>query len=321
MRKAVIAIAALGLPTLLLVGCPPSFSDFCTGVADCRFDATVQSDAADAGIDAEPECDPDGLFTLQNVDGITDLPWRARHAYFSPDEKTIYFQASLVDGGTYDLYMATRESRAAAFESKDIVPISKISAADIDDVDPAISDDQLTIVFGRGTQRGAGLFMATRSTPTAMFENEQELATLNSGMNEGNPYLALDGGELWFASDRPDGGENNSRLYRALVGGGHFLDASASVVTLPAPFGKATSPVLSVDGRILFFSTFTSVYEARRDSIEDPFKAPRELTELKDRAHEYPSWVSPDGCRLYFHSSDPQIKIYVAVRAPRKTDR
>ena len=323
MRKAVIAIVAFGLPPLLLVGCPPSFSDLCMGVAECSFgDATVQSDAADAGMDAEPECDPDGAFTLdENVEVIPNFPsWRARHVSFSSDEKTVYFHAS-PDGGQYDLFVGTRQSRSLPFEPKDIHPIPEISAADIDDVDPAVSDNELTIIFSRETQQSASLFMAMRSNRTGTFEKEEELTSLNSAKDEGNPYLAFDGGELWFASDRPDGGDGNSRLYRALAGGDHFRGANAMPVKLPAPITKVTSPVLSADGKILFFSTFGLAYEVRRDSIDQVFTAPaRVLNELGNTKFVYPSWVSPDGCRLYIHRSGPPIKIQVAVRAPKKTD-
>src|SRR5262249_21613885 len=154
MRKAIIAIGALGLPTFLLVGCPPSFSDFCTGVAECNLaDATLQSDAADSGIDAEPECDPDGAFKLEDLKGITNVPppWRAPHTYFSPDEKTVYFNGS-PDGGQYDLFVPTRDSRSVPFELKNVRIISELSQPDVDEADPVVSDDQRTMIFDRPTQ-------------------------------------------------------------------------------------------------------------------------------------------------------------------------
>jgi len=44
--------------------------------------------------------------------------------------------------------------------------------------------------------------------------------------------------------------------------------------------------------------------------VNDAFSALVNVVELNTDSSQAPGWVSPDGCRLYFHSSDVQAADY-----------
>jgi hypothetical protein len=44
------------------------------------------------------------------------------------------------------------------------------------------------------------------------------------------------------------------------------------------------------------------IWIARRASVNDPFGAPANVSELNTANNDQPGWLSPDGCRLYLYS-------------------
>jgi hypothetical protein len=55
----------------------------------------------------------------------------------------------------------------------------------------------------------------------------------------------------------------------------------------------------------------------KRASTSDTFDPPVDVRELNTGDREWPSWVSPDRCRIYFNrQAGSFLKIYVAERAP-----
>jgi len=150
---------------------------------------------------------------------------------------------------------------------------------------------------------------------------------LNSPVFDGTPFLTSDAGELWFTSDRDAG---RHQIFRAFAADNWFADAAViPVPSLTAPPTLDLSPVLSSDGKTLFFATdasgdkaFRDIWEAHRDLTDQDFKAARPVAELNlPDATEYPSWLSPDGCRLYMTRNGPsgaKRNIYVAERPAKK---
>jgi len=239
-------------------------------------------------------------------------------ARLSPDEKTIYFRAK-PDGGWDHLFTATRASRDEPFGPPK--PLSSLNSS-LADGDPTVSGDQLRVVFSRTDPTHtatADLFIAARSKPTDPFGAPDAMVSLNGPVLDGNPFLASDGGELWFES----GDVPTYHLFRALAGEHGFQDSGR--IPVPSPVlgsTRETCPVLSFDGKVLFLTAQVAgksgndIWEARRNSIDEDFQPARHVTELSDAGSEGASWLSPDGCRLYlFHSSPAQI--FMAER-PRK---
>jgi len=65
------------------------------------------------------------------------------------------------------------------------------------------------------------------------------------------------------------------------------------------------------------------IWRATRARRSDPWTEVTNVAELNTGSSEVPDWLSPDGCRLYFHSdraAPPEntllTDIYVAERAP-----
>jgi hypothetical protein len=52
-----------------------------------------------------------------------------------------------------------------------------------------------------------------------------------------------------------------------------------------------------------------------RTSRDLPFRAPVFLSELDTPEEEFPQWISPDGCRLYFGRASSLNFLFVGERA------
>jgi dipeptidyl aminopeptidase/acylaminoacyl peptidase len=95
------------------------------------------------------------------------------------------------------------------------------------------------------------------------------------------------------------------------------------------PGGGAYSPTLSPDELTLYFASSRTletrcasmlddeIWQANRATTADPFAHPRPIAELSTHRPEWPSWLSPDGCRLYFtrQSARSDADLYVAEKA------
>lgn len=59
------------------------------------------------------------------------------------------------------------------------------------------------------------------------------------------------------------------------------------------------------------------IWMTKRAAASDPFEPPLNVQELNTSALEWPDWLSPDNCRLYFDRDGATgRRIYVAERAP-----
>jgi hypothetical protein len=135
---------------------------------------------------------------------------------------------------------------------------------------------------------------------------------------EGNPYVTPDGGALYFHSYR----NYNFDIYRARrTATGFDPPESLSINTA----GTESVPVVSPDEKTIYFYRDgdipgpKGIWMATRESATDPFGMPVSLAELEvPYPPASPTWISPDGCRLYFQEVDPQygFGIYVAERLP-----
>lgn len=83
------------------------------------------------------------------------------------------------------------------------------------------------------------------------------------------------------------------------------------------------NPVTTADELTMYASATTSsdptshVYVATRASTNDPFIGFTPVHELDSSEGEYPSWISPDRCRLYLSRRvGGQWDVYVASRSP-----
>ena len=94
---------------------------------------------------------------------------------------------------------------------------------------------------------------------------------------------------------------------------------------LPVPgtdlpsFAEA-APVVREDEREIFFAAGTSVasfdiYPATRADAAAPFDAPIKVDALSTNGIDYPVWIAPDGCELYYiNKANNVATLFVAKR-------
>jgi Tol biopolymer transport system component len=113
---------------------------------------------------------------------------------------------------------------------------------------------------------------------------------------------------------------NDERIYRAPIGPCGIL---APVAVPVGTFnGGAGLPVVTPDELTIYFTSPAGgtgdIYVAHRAAMTDPFGEPSIVSELdSSTTNEEPSWVSADGCDLYFSSDragGSGYDLYVAHR-------
>jgi dipeptidyl aminopeptidase/acylaminoacyl peptidase len=240
------------------------------------------------------------------------------NAWLSPDELTIYYGAVAPAGiGGQDIYVATRASRDAAFGAG--VLLSGVNSAD-DEGKIALTADGLTAYLAVG--QPGDLYTASRASVTAAFDALTPVAGLNTAENDAGPWISPDGRTIYFHSHRT----RPVRIYRATRSTGPF--------GAPEPVGELFSnhgdgdPVVSADGLSIYFASGRpgdvprwDVWVATRSSTSDGFGAPVAIDAVNEAGKiTWPTWISPDNCRLYFSSDrtggEGDYDLWVAERSP-----
>lgn len=273
-------------------------------VADGGADAT----AADAVI-PEPACDPTAPFGAPVP--IAELNTAAADGTLRlmPDELTGYYWSQ---GATsQDIFFVQRASLDEPFQRQPAMGVSSPSV----EYDPTIAADGSVLVFRRSGP-GNDLYVATAISP-GVFDPPLPIDALNTAADEAQPYLHPSGGSIYFSSTRTFGREGD--LFVAPWSGTTF-GAPTEVVVVASTVDEG-DPVITADGLTLFFRSERTgnyeVYVATRPTTSDAFEAPAELVEnVNDSAAaDGPSWISPDGCRLYLSSDRAGSNdVYVATR-------
>jgi Tol biopolymer transport system component len=292
---------------------PPDAGDAPSSSGDAAVeDRTAPVDAADANA----ACNPNKPFgTPREVGGLA-TPNHEGAARLSPDELTAYFHA-VRDAGTTDLYVATRTSPSASFTGE--ARVDAVSSA-FSDNHPSISDDGRLLVFGRFSSGTWSIFYAQRANTAAAFAAPVEAPILSGDPgSELQPYLTP--GALYYTAYPPDAGER-PKIRRAALPVG----TKAALAELDSSDSEC-NPTVTPDELTIYFCSNRpaagakgqfDIYVATRATKNEPFTGIKPVEELNTTASEYPDWVSPDGCRLYFTSDrvrgDGSGDVFVAER-------
>jgi Tol biopolymer transport system component len=282
--------------------------------ADATTDAPVGVDAHDAG----PMCDPTRPFGPRKAlseltvgtDGWPRLTW---------DERIVTFHARA--SASIDVYIATRSNRTDPFDAPR--PVTALNSP-FSDYDPDLSADGLTIAYAPVLGDGGlqHILTATRPTVDAAFGAPQRATVLDGTSDDIQPFLTLDGTEIWFSSARLDG--TYDRIYRAARDSSGAFGPPVLVGELGTSTSDSDLPVLSADGLTIYFESDRSggkgggdIWTATRPTKSSPFGPPTNVTELNSALEEGPTWLSPDNCRLYL-GGDPVngYDMWVAERSP-----
>ena len=241
----------------------------------------------------------------------------------SPDELTIYFQSDrdTATGGTVDLYMATRATRTDPFDPP--IALASVNSSADNDADPSVSADGLTLFIGRSNAAFdvADIFVSTRSSTLTTF-GTPALATLSHPTaRDLQPFETTEA--LWFTSER-SGSLGGFDIYRAAKTGGTF--GAAVAITALNSTADDWMPTIGLDGLVVYFSStrpgagaagLFDIWSSTRADRASSFGPPAIVPELNSAFQDFPSWLSPDGCRLYLSSErlgSPDI--YIATRLP-----
>jgi Tol biopolymer transport system component len=245
------------------------------------------------------------------VPGLTDADFGVR---LSSDERTTYITSKR--SGNLDLYQASRDIRSDPFGPA--TPLSSLNTLGIEAA--MVVTDTGDAYFESDRDGSFRIYRATRPAVSAMFS---EPAALSFGTGQdGGVSLSGDGLTLYYHSLMPDGLD----LFQARLGTPPSDGVPLRTLNSPAQEGD---PVVSHDGLRIFFGSDRGVRErgydiwtATRATTSGDFEMAVPVDELNTSDHEGPTWISPDGCRLYFgRTGIGSSGAFVAEKPPLSSSR
>jgi hypothetical protein len=296
-----------------------------TGAADADAGDTGTGAVDEAGVDsAARPCDPAGAFGIPVVvEGLANKDFTEQAAHFTADERTVVFNNYGIDGGVIivdggvstenfygDIYTSTRATTAEPFGPA--TTIVSLVSADIE-TGPSTTGDGQTIYFVHLAAAAGStvptIWTAERNPMGGTFDFFNP-APLPAPVNEGDGgqtsvYVLNDGTALYFTSTR--GGRPG--FYRAARVKG-VLSGVQPVPGLTASAGQNLGSVaVTPDELTIYYSSSPAsgnadIYVATRKDTSSPFSGVRAMKELNTPLDESPSYVSADGCRLYYTSTN-----------------
>ncbi|HXU02842.1 MAG TPA: hypothetical protein VN903_17875, partial [Polyangia bacterium] len=228
-------------------------------------------------------------------------------ARFSPDELTAYL--GMFRGAQEDLFVATRASRSEPFGQA--TQLTTLNSPNLDDF-ASVTADGLTMYFASTRDNYFSIYKSDRASLASSFSAPKEVRELYV-RGEGNPYVTPDGGVLYFHSNR----NNNLDIFRATKKATGEFDTPELL-----PFNTINhdeqNVVVSPDELTIYFRRWgdptATVWMSTRTSVAEAFGEAVALPELSDPFQgASPTWISPDGCRLYLQEVDPGLGFWVYV--------
>ena len=295
---------ALGLVVVLVAACGE--------VNENRhLDGGVDSQVADARV---PTCHG-AAFGAPSYVAALNSQGHDVYLRFSSDELTAYF-SRLGSAAPTQSFVATRGSITSPFSTPTALIITNNNSAEV--TSPTVTADGLTLYFTSsrtGTTGGLDIWKSTRASTTADFANIANVSELNSTAPEDDVYVVPDGSAIYFSSARNN---NVYSVWRAVKSGTGF---SPPVEILANPPSFISRVVVSPDELSMFYQIGNDIHETYRASTTEPFMQGPHLTALNSASADQPTWISPDGCRLYFQTDRPNgsggLDFMVAVRSPQ----
>jgi hypothetical protein len=256
--------------------------------------AGAEADATDAPPWTSP-CDPLRPFARIAAAPVPDaVGRRIESARLTPNQLTLYVSDET------NIYVGRRTAPDAPFGPLQPLDASGLGSAYVRD--PSISADERVLVFGLFYVTAWRIGVARQDDAQARFVVDWDAtAGLSSyGSSQRYPYLA-EGRGFAFAETR------GSSAYLAFAT--PIADASYQAAALEEGLTFASHPVLTGDALVLYAATASGtgnpqqIKRVVRASTTASFGEPVRLTELEPGGaskQRWPTWVSPDGCALWF---------------------
>jgi hypothetical protein len=277
------------------------------GVTDAPVDATDASVGVDG---AATQCATTTPFRAPTLAIDVNSGASERAATLTADELVVCVDSPRPNGaGGDDIWCGTRPSRTSAFVMSNAGSLNSAGT----ELSPMLAPDGLAIYFASDRGSSLDLYSASRTTRSAPFGPATLVPVVSSAADEPDNYVV--GGAIYFDRD---------------VAGSFDLFVSTSGAPPVALQNLNTAapefmPVVSADELTIYFNRGGDVggdiLVARRTKTTEPFGPPTLVTELNTPSGEWPHWLSPDRCRLYFGSNRPGgagagSSIWVAERSP-----
>jgi hypothetical protein len=274
---------------------------------------------------APPRCNPRAPFqrgepiTTINTDGLDE-----DSARLSPDEKTLYYaHRRSPTGGDVDIYVATRASLAAMFGDARPLP-GRVNTTGTER-QPSITADGLWLYVNTHGTLGSEISFVHRDSVDQDFGALQIAARVNGDGQDGSPYILPDHRAMYF--DSAAVGAGTWDIYRAPRVGDTF-DTPQKVPGLNLNTDGASEGGPSVTPNeltMVFWSDrpggkgLADIYVTTRASVADGFGEPENLANVNTGGTEYPTWISADGCVLYYTAQRTigevtQLDLFVSQR-------
>ena len=293
------------------------------------FEASDASASADAnGADTMlPACDPTTPFGSPTPIDAVNTPFGEYEFRLSPDELTAYFTSAQPDDAgmmNWQVYVATRKSTAESFGNIEVD--EGLTEPNSGSTSPSISSDGRLLLYESGCvtgiqQGGNGFFLCQSTRDDTSIPFSMGTSVSIHAWIGGPSYMLPDGLAVYFtAAELPGYGIGVSRRTNLDPAFGSATKVPIDGIVEDAQH-QSSDPVVTPDEHLLFFSrpeTFTvqHIWQASRASSGDAFGGASIVQELASALGEAPTWISPDGCRLYFSRvmSNSNTDIYVASR-------
>jgi WD40 repeat protein len=268
------------------------------GVSDAEggAEASTGEPPPDAG-PPPPKCASATPFGAAKLVAGIDPNRHASSPHLTPDENTLYFTSADPDVAA-QIYRATRAKRDDPFGA--VAPMPNINSPSNDN-DPTASADALTLLFHSGRSGNNDVWWSRRASVNVEFPAPEAVGGIATAQYEGQGFLHVATGELWFVSDR----NGSFDIFRAKPNGNAFSDPTP-VTELNTPQGEFL-PWLTADGLTISFSSTREgtlggqdLFVATRATANGAFGAPVPLKELNTAGTEQAGSISPDNCRIYF---------------------
>lgn len=244
-------------------------------------------------------------------------------ARFTPDENTVILSSTRPGRAKWTIVQASRSG--AGFGGPLQVFLTGDTAS-YDELNPTITADRRLVIFSAAGFNDAGdpfrgrvLYYATSSTTPGTFGSPKPLLGGLYSEDDADPYLLPDGRALYFTAT--NGGRREIlRMSAQSPDAGGTLYGTAEGILSDATTQYA-APVVSQDELTMFVAQGNGdpnqwdVTILTRSSTLDRFANPRKLDAVNSTFFDIPTWISPDGCALYFTSRrSGAMRTYVARR-------
>ena len=230
----------------------------------------------------------------------------------SPDGLSLYIASNRPGGlGGQDIWVAHRESRDAPWGAPENVGAPVNSAAN-DFCPTPLQGNRLLFVSERGGAGtcGSGDIYMTRRNPAHGWDEPRNLGCqVNSAAGEAGPsyFETASGGQLYFSSTKS--GDSNIYVSTQLADGS--FGAAVPVASLNTA-SDDFRPNVRKDGLEVVFDSNRAgtlggqdIWSSTRDSTEEGWSTPIDLTTVNSPANETRASLSWDGRTLTFGSNRP----------------